>query len=139
VQNSELEEGAIGKEIEAVGVPDRELAVAVAHHLLDKHAHEAIGGTSLEVHLTPPEQLPSDKEPSGFRHYKVSAEARQQAQMLGIRGDIEARVARMARHAAPVAHPEANRRFGRIALRVENETVVWVGLADTGPVARKAK
>jgi hypothetical protein len=133
----EIESG-IGAWIRAHGVPDRELAVAVAHHLLDKHAHEAIGGTSLEIHLTPPEQLPSDKERSDSRQYEVSPEARKQAQTLGIRGDIEARVARMACHAAAFTHPMANRRFGRFIMRIEHRTVVWIGVADTPRGPRKA-
>ena len=79
---------AIGEEIETLQVVDRELAVAIAHHLLDKHAHEAFGKTGLEIHIVPPAQLPSDKEPSGFRQYKVSAEAYRQARTLVIRGDV---------------------------------------------------
>jgi hypothetical protein len=138
VENSE-QEVAMGKEIEAVEVYDRELAVAIAHHLLDKHAHEAIGRTSLEIHVTPPEQPSPDGEPSGFRDYAVSAEARKQAQTLGIRGDAEARVARMARRAAPFTHRTANRRFGRFLLRIEDQTVVWVGVLDTPDGSRKAK
>jgi hypothetical protein len=138
LENSE-QEIAIGQEIETVEVPDRELAIAIAHHLMDKHAHEAIGETSLEIHVMPPEQLPSNKQPSSFRHYKVSAEARKQAQTLGIRGDIEAQVARMARHAAPFTHQMANRRFDRFIMRVEHETVIWIGLTDTLAGPRKTK
>jgi hypothetical protein len=107
--------------------------------LLDKHAHEAIGETSLEIHLTPPEQLPSDKERSDFRQYEVSAEVRKQAQTLGIRGDIEARVARMARYSAPFTHPMANRRFDRFIMRIEHEIVVWIGREDTSERPRKTK
>jgi hypothetical protein len=138
LENSE-QEVAIGKEIETVDAPYRELAVAIAHHLLDKHAHEAFGKMSLEIHVMPPEQLPSNKQPSSFRHYKVSAEARKQAQTLGIRGDVEARVARMARRAAPFTHPMANRRFERFIMRVEHENVIWIGLADKLGNPRRAK
>ena len=116
---------AIGQEIETLEVADRELAVAIAHHLLDKHAHKAFGQTGLEIHIMPPAQLPSDKEPAGFRRYKVSAEARKQARTLGIRGDVEARVARMARRAARFTHPIANLRFERCILRVEKDTITW--------------
>jgi hypothetical protein len=136
LENAE-HEVAIGKEIETVEVPDRELAIAIAHHLLDKHAHEAIGKMSLEIHVMPPEQLPSDKDPSGFRHYKVSAEARKQAQTLGVRGDAEAKVARMARHAAPFTHPMANRRFQHFIMRVENDIVTWIGINDAHAPRRK--
>jgi hypothetical protein len=133
------QELAIGQDIQTVEVSDRELAVAIAHHLLDKHAHEAFGTMSLEVHVVPPQQAPSDKKPSGFRHYEVSAEARKQAQTLGIRGDVEAKVARMARCSAPFTHPKANRRFERFVMRVEQETVVWIGLVDTPRGRRKVK
>jgi hypothetical protein len=124
------EELAIGQDIQIVEVADRELAVAIAHHLLDRHAHEAIGTMSLEIHVVPPQQPSSNREPSGFGQYKVSAEARQQAQTLGIRGDVEAKVARMARQAAVFTHPMANRRFQRFILRVENDIVTWIGIID---------
>jgi hypothetical protein len=133
------EKPAIGEEIETVEIPDRELAVAIAHHLLDKHAHEAIGKIGLEVHVAPPKQPASNKEPSGFRQFKVSAEARKQAQTLGIRGDIEARVARMTRIAAHFTHPQANRRFQRFIMRVEHGTVTWIGLIDTPSGSREAE
>jgi len=121
---------AIGQEIETLHVADRELAVAVAHHLLGKHAHEAFGQTGLEIHIVPPAQLPSDKERSGFRNYKVSAEARRQARTLGIRGDVEARVTRMARRAARFTHPVANLRYERFIMRVEGDTITWIGIED---------
>jgi hypothetical protein len=130
---SSAHELAIGQEIETVQVPDRELAVAIAHHLLDKHAHEAFGKTGLEIHIVPPAQMPSDKEPSGFRHYKVSAEARKQAQALGIRGDVETRVARMARRAARFTHPIANLRYERFILREEKGTIIWIGVTNADP------
>jgi hypothetical protein len=129
------QELAIGQEIETVEAPDRELAVAIAHHLLDKHAHEAVSKMSLEIHVVPPEQAP--KEPSGFRQYKVSPEAPEQAQRLGIRGDVEAKVARMARHAAPFTHPNANRRFERFIMRVDEDTVTWIGINDAASARRK--
>ena len=121
---------AIGEEIETLQVVDRELAVAIAHHLLDKHAHEAFGKTGLEIHIVPPAQMPSDREPAGFRQYKVSAEAYRQARTLGIRGDVEARVARMARRAARFTHPIANLRFERFIMRVEGDTITWFGIED---------
>lgn len=131
-------ERAMGDEIERIEVADRELAVAIAHHLLDKHAHEAFGETGLEVHIAPPKQ-PSSEEPSGFRKYKVTPEARKQAQALGIRGDVEARVARMARMAARFTHPEANWRFQRFIMRIEHGTVTWIGLADASRGSGKAE
>jgi hypothetical protein len=119
---------AIGEEIESLQVSDRELAVAIAHHLLDKHAHEAFGSTGLEVHIIPPAQMASDKQPSGFRGYNVSSEARKQARTLGIRGDVETRVARMARRAARFTHPIANLRYERFIMRLEKDTVTWIGV-----------
>jgi hypothetical protein len=121
---------AIGQEIETLEVANRELAVAIAHHLLDKHAHEAFGQTGLEIHILAPAQLPSDKERAGFRNYKVSAEAYRQARTLGVRGDVEARVARMARRAARFTHPIANLRFERFIMRVEGDTITWIGIEN---------
>ena len=121
---------AIGQEIETLHVADRELGAAVAHHLLDKHAYEAFGQTGLEIHIMPPAQMPSNEEPAGFRDYKVSAETRKQARTLGIRGDVEARVARMARRAARFTHPMANLRYERFIMRVEGDTIAWIGIMD---------
>jgi hypothetical protein len=134
LKNSE-QELATGEDIETVGAPDRELAIVIAHHLLDKHAHEAFGTVSLEIHVMPPQRAP--KEPSGFRHYKISPEARKQAQTLGIRGEVEAKVARMARLAAPFTHPMANRRFERFIMHVEKDTVTWIGINDAGSSQQK--
>jgi hypothetical protein len=133
--DSPEQELAIGQDIETLEAPDRELAVAIAHHLLDKHAHQAFGAASLEIYVMPPQQAP--EEPSGFRQYKVSPEARKQAQTLGIRVDVEAKVARMARLAAAITHPTANRRFERFLMRVEKDTVTWIGLNDAGSSRRK--
>jgi hypothetical protein len=52
------QELAIGQDIQIVEIADRELAVAIAHHLLDKHAHEAFGMVSLEIHVMPPTGAP---------------------------------------------------------------------------------
>lgn len=43
-----------GEEIEAADVPDRAAAIALAHQYLDKHAEEAMGRASFEVHIRPP-------------------------------------------------------------------------------------
>jgi hypothetical protein len=64
LEDSDQERG-FGEEIETVEVPDREIAVAIAHHLVDKHAHRAIGKTTLEIHIAPPRELPADKERIG--------------------------------------------------------------------------
>jgi len=46
----------LGEGLDAVEVPDRALAIAIGHHLFDKHAEKAVGPMSLEIHLHPPEQ-----------------------------------------------------------------------------------
>jgi hypothetical protein len=43
--------------------------------------------------------------------------------------DLEMRIARMVRRAAPFEHRTANLRFGGIIMRVEDDTVTWIGLA----------
>lgn len=46
----------LGEGLAAAEVSDRGVAIAIAHHFLDRHADEAAGRMSLEVHLHPPEQ-----------------------------------------------------------------------------------
>jgi hypothetical protein len=43
----------------------------------------------------------------------------------------------MARHAAPFTHPMANRRFERFIMRVEKDTVTWIGINDAVSSRRK--
>jgi hypothetical protein len=116
-------------ELESVEAPDLEHAIAVAHQLLDKHAHD-IGEFGLEIYLTAPQLPHGDQKRLGIRDYKLSAEARKQARSIGLRGrDLEARVARMVRHAVPFEHKVASRRYRGIIMRVEDDVVTWVGLA----------
>jgi hypothetical protein len=115
--------------------------VAAAHALLDKHAREA-GDLGIEISVTPPRHPYPEQEQLGVRHYKLSAEARKQARALGIRasdlqlwavgipgGDLRARVSRMVRHAVPFDHKIANVRYRGTIMRVEDDTVTWIGLA----------
>ena len=117
----------VTKELEKVEVPDLDHAIAAAHELLDRHARE-VGEFALEIYVTAPQLPHADQERLGIRHYKLSAEVRKQARAIGIRGDVEARVARMVRHAAPFDHRVANLRFRGIIMRVEDDVVTWVGL-----------
>jgi hypothetical protein len=122
-------EGDSTKVIENIEVPDFEAAVAAGHALLDKYAREA-GDLGLEISLMPPKLPYPGQETLGAPHYKLAAEARKQARAIGIRGgDLEARIARMVRHAAPFEHKTANIRYRGVALRVEERVVTWVGLA----------
>lgn len=115
--------------LEMVEAPDFERAVVAGHELLDKHAHEA-GEFSLEIYLTPPRLPHAEQERLGIRDYRLTADARKQARAIGLRGrDLEARVARMVRHAAPFEHPTANLRFRGIIMRVEDDLVSWIDLA----------
>jgi hypothetical protein len=126
---SPAQEQEITSELETVEAPDLEQAVAAAHALLDKHAHEA-GDLGVEIYLLPPEQPYADQERLGVRHYKLSANARKQARAIGIRGgDLEVRIARMVRHAGPFQHKIANLMFQGILMRVEDDTVTWIGTA----------
>jgi hypothetical protein len=78
-----------------------------------------------------PPQLPhAEQERLGLRDYKLTPEARKQARAIGLRGrDLEARVARMVRHAVPFEDRTANRRFRGIIFHVQDDIVSWVGLA----------
>jgi hypothetical protein len=123
--------------LETVEAPDLDQAIAAAHELLDKHAERA-GEYGLEIWLHPPQLPHAEQERLGIRHYKLSTEARKQARAVGIRGrDIEMRIARMVRHAAPFEHRTANLRFRGIIMCVEDDTVTWIGLAS--PPRRRRK
>jgi hypothetical protein len=122
-------EETITRYLETVEVPDFERAVAAGHELLDKHALDT-GEFGLEIYLTPPQLPHADQERLAIKDYKLTAEARKQARAIGLRGrDLEARVARMVRHAVPFEHRTANRRFRGIIMRIEDDVVSWVGLA----------
>jgi hypothetical protein len=134
---SPAQEHEITSELETVVAPDLEQAVVAAHALLDKHAHEA-GDLGLELYLQPPEQPYADQERLGVPYYKLSANAHKQARALGIRGgNLEVRIARMVRHAAPFGDKTANLTFQGIRMRVEDDTVTWIGPAIP-PRRRKA-
>jgi hypothetical protein len=124
----------LGQQINVVEVTDRAFAIAVAHHFLDRHAEEAAGRMSLEVHVHPPEQDLQDESA-----YRVSDEALEQARQLGVEGDVEQQVKRMARDGTPYAHPKANLRHGRFLLKVEGNDVVWIGLVDAPRTPRTRK
>lgn len=118
------------RELESVEVPDLDQVIAAAHQLLDRHA-EHVGEYGLEVYIIPPQLPHPEQERLGIRHYRLTPDARKQAQSIGIRGrDAEARVARMVRHADPCDHQIANRRFGGVLMKVEDGIVSWIGLLN---------
>ena len=125
--------------LELVEDHDLDHAIAAAHELLDKYA-ERVGEYALEIWVNPPQLPHAEQRRLGIRDYKLSAEARKQARAIGLRGrDLEARVPRMVRHAVPFEHRSANRRFGGVVLKVENDVVSWVGLAVPPRRRRKRK
>src|SRR5919106_456028 len=91
----------LGETIARAEVPDRPYAIAIAHHLLDRHAEEAAGRMSLEVHVHPPERDVEDETA-----YKVPKEVLEQARRLGVEGDVEQQIKRMARDGTPYTHPK---------------------------------
>lgn len=121
----------LGQQIAVVDVEDREFAIAIAHHLLDRHAAEAAGRMSLEVHVHPPQQ---DVEAED--DYRVSDEVLEQARNLGLEGNVEQQIKRMARDGTPCTHPRANLRHRRFILKVEGNDVTWIGLADPPQAVR---
>jgi hypothetical protein len=87
--------------LERVEAPDLEAAIAAAHAMIDEHARKG-GDIGFEIWIAPPKHPYPGQEELGVPHYKLAAEARKQARAIGIRGgDLEARIARMVRHAAP--------------------------------------
>jgi len=115
----------LGQQIAAVDVEDREFAIAVASHFLHRFAEEAAGRMSLEIHVYPPEKDLEDESV-----YVVPEEVVEQARQLGVEGDVEAQIKRMARDATPYTHPKAALRHGRFLLKIEDNTVTWIGLVD---------
>lgn len=86
----------LGQRIASVDVEDREFAVAIGHHLLDRFSQEAAGRMSLEIHIHPPEKDVEDESA-----YRVTDEVLEQARKLGLEGDVEAQIKRMARDGTP--------------------------------------
>jgi hypothetical protein len=125
----------LGQQIAGADVEDREFAIAIAHHFLDRFAEEAAGRMSLEVHVHPPLRDVEDENA-----YKVTDEVLEQARQLGLEDDVQAQIKRMARDATPYhRHPKANRRHGRFALKIEGNDVTWIGFIDTPQGPRKTK
>jgi len=124
----------LGETIERVEVPDRAYAVAIGSYLVHRHAEEAAGRMSLEIHVHPPQQDVEDENA-----YRVTEEVLEQAKKLGVEGDVEAQIRRMARDATPHTDRRANLRHGRFVLRVEANDVVWIGLAEPPRGPRKAR
>src|SRR5262245_41545901 len=60
------------------------------------------------------------------REFVVTPEAVDQGRRLGVGEDVATRVARMARRAAPVTHPQGNRRFEEWVLRIEKGVVLSI-------------
>jgi hypothetical protein len=118
----------VTKELGEAEAPDLERAVAAAHALINKHAHQ-IGEFGCLLEVTPPQPPHPDEERLGIRHYRVSPEARKQARALRLRGNLELRLSRLVRHAVPFEHKTANLRFRGIIMRVEDDVITWVGLA----------
>jgi hypothetical protein len=116
----------LGQRIAGADVEDREFAIAVAHHFLDRYAEEAAGRMSLEIHIHPPER---DLQDEGV--YQVADEVLEQARQLGLEDDVEQQIKRMARDGTPCyTHRKANQRHGRFILKVEGNDVTWIGLVD---------
>ena len=115
----------LGQRIAGADVEDRDFAIAIAHHFLDRFAEEAAGRMSLEIHVHPPQQDVEDENA-----YKVTDEVLEQARQLGLDDDVEQQVKRMARDGTPYTHPRADLRHGRFILKVEGNDVTWIGLAD---------
>jgi hypothetical protein len=63
--------------------------------------------------------------------YVVPEEVLEQARKLGVEGDVEQQVKRMAKEGTPhYANRRANLRHERFILKVEGNTVAWIGLVD---------
>jgi hypothetical protein len=67
---------------------------------------------------------------TGFRTYAVDPSVVAAARRMGMFGNVEHRIARMARHGAPFTHAAGNRRFDSYVLRVEGGRVVGIQKFD---------
>jgi hypothetical protein len=65
-------------------------------------------------------------EISESRPIVVSPDAIAQAKLLGIGGDRDKRLRRMARRSAPLTHDKGNRRFGDFVLQVSDRMVIAI-------------
>jgi len=124
----------LGQQINVVDVTDRAFAIAVAHHFLDRHAEEAAGPMSLEIHIHPPQRDLQDETV-----YAIGDEVIEQARKLGLGGDVEQQIRHMARDSVPHTHPRANRRFERFILRTEGNHITWIGPVDPPGGRRRTK
>ena len=122
-----------GERVESTDVPDRASAIALAHRYLDRHMEEAAVRMSLEIHIRPPQTELKD-----LSAYTVPPEIVEQARELGVGGDVEAEVKRMARDAILCTHERANLQADLFFLRVERDRVVWMAKAEK-PRRRRGK
>jgi hypothetical protein len=78
------------------------------------------------------------RERDGYRDYDVDPVVLAQARQLGLIGNVEKRVKRMARHSAPITHKEGNRRYESFILRIDKGVVRSICKFDpsTGEVTR---
>lgn len=65
-----------------------------------------------------------------FRRFRLAPGVVEQAQKLGLFGNVEKRLLRMARHSAPFTHQAGNRRFEAWVLRIDQGVVVSIKKLD---------
>ena len=102
-----------GEELESADVPDRAAAIALAHQYLDRHAEEAVGRTSLEIHIRPPARELKDSS-----LYEVPPETVAQARRLGLKGDVAAQIKRMVVEADLTTDGRGNLKTHQYVLRI---------------------
>jgi len=65
-----------------------------------------------------------------MREVTISPAAKRAARLIGICGNIEARLRRMARRSAPVTHEFGNRRFQEFVLEIDRGVILAVNRLD---------
>jgi hypothetical protein len=120
--------------LDLVYVQDRASAIAAALQILDQRATEPAGRQSLKIHIYPPEQ---DLDNESV--YQVTLKALEQARALGIEADIEGQLQRMACDATACSDKRATVRLGRFIMRLEGNTVTWIGVVNPRRGRRKKK
>ncbi len=65
-----------------------------------------------------------------MREVTIAPAAKRAARLVGICGNIEARLRRMARRSAPVTHDAGNRRFREFVLSIDRGVILDVNRMD---------
>ena len=122
-----------GETLETADLPDRASAIELACEYIRRHAEEAVGRTTVDVRIAPP-----DFDRRGF-HYEVPPEVMAQARRLGLKGDVAAQIRSLIQEADVSSDGRGNLQACGYLLRIERGVVTWIGETDTQRRHRRGK